>query len=274
MDIDDNQSKDETAERYNMDGGPSSQGKLSPLNDDLGGNSIPNWTGYNVQTPDLNDMLLHNEGIAGPSASYYQPSPFPGDEPASPEFISAQAPATPGLMGETVPSRVHESPVLSPQRKASPSSNDETAKADTPAAPSNGVVGSEVNELGLAKPAQVESSVVVQDDDALMQQHISEDLPSQGQTSNLEAAGDKLISPDVAASGETVTVNATVVDVPLAVNDSELCVDGSTEPSVMENPTQINGQLVDAQGNQLTTFCCFLFSPCHGHYSLAELEIM
>ena len=273
MDIDDNQSKDETAERYNnMDGGPSSQGKLSPLNDDLGGNSIPNWTGYNVQTPDLNDMLLHNDGIAGPSASYYQPSPFPGDEPASPEFISAQAPATPGLMGETVPSRVHESPVLSPQRKASPSSNDETAKADTPAAPSNGVVGSEVNELGLAKPAQVESSVVVQDDDALMQQHISEDLLSQGQTSNLEAAGDKLISPDVAASGETVTVNATVVDVPLAVSDSELCVDDSTEPSVLENPTQINEQLVDAQGNQLTSFCCFFIFPMP--WSLAELEIM
>ncbi|KAG2602579.1 hypothetical protein PVAP13_5KG697500 [Panicum virgatum] len=262
MDIDDNQSKDETAERYNMDGGPSSQGKLSPLNDDLGGNSIPNWTGYNVQTPDLNDMLLHNDGIAGPSASYYQPSPFPGDEPASPEFISAQAPATPGLMGETVPSRVHESPVLSPQRKGSPSSNDETAKADTPAAPGSdfphsatvntgGVVASEVNELGLAKPAEVESSVVVQDDDALMQQHTSEDLPSQGQTSNLEAGGDKLISPDdVAASGETVTVNATAADVPLAVNDSELCVDGSTEPSVMENPTQINGQLVDAQDFQ------------------------
>ncbi|CAL4959982.1 unnamed protein product [Urochloa decumbens] len=216
MDIDDNQSKDETAERYsNMDDGPSSQGKLSPLNAvDLGGNSGPNWTGYNVQTPDLNDMLLHNEGIAGPSASYYQPSPFPCDEPASPEFFSAQAPATPGLMGETVPSRVHESPVLSPQRKASPSSNDETAK----------------------------------DDDALMQQRTSEDLPSQGQTSNLEAAGDKLTDlGDIAASGETVTVNATIEGVPSAVNGSELCL-GSTEPSVMENPA--NGPLVDAQDFQ------------------------
>ncbi|CAO2182041.1 unnamed protein product [Urochloa humidicola] len=261
MDIDDNRSKDETAERYsNMDGGPSSQGKLSPLNaDDLGGNSGPNWTGYNVQTPDLNDMLLHNEGIAGPSASYYQPSPFPCDEPASPEFISAQAPATPGLMGETVPSRVHESPVLSPQRKASPSSNDETAKADTSAAPASDfihsgtanasdVVGAQVTELGLEKPVQAESSAVLQDDDALMQQHTSEGLPSQGQTSNLEAAGDT--GPDnIAASGETVTVNATVEDAPLAVNGSELCV-GPTEPSVMENPAQINEPLVSAQDFQ------------------------
>ncbi|RCV28569.1 hypothetical protein SETIT_5G414800v2 [Setaria italica] len=264
MDIDDNQSKDETAERCNnMDDGPSSQGKLSPLNaDDLGGNSIPNWTGYNAQTPDLNDMLLHNEGIAGPSASYYQPSPFPCDEPASPEFISAQAPATPGLIGETVPSRVHESPVLSPQRKASPSSNDETVKASTPAAPGSDslhsatanatdVVGAEATELGLAKPVQVESSAVVQDDVVLMQQGTSEDLPSHAQTSNLEAAGDKLICPDdIAASGETVTVNATIEDLPLAVNGSELCVDGSTEPSVMENPAQIDGLLVDAQDFQ------------------------
>lgn len=270
MDIDDNQSKDETAERFsNMDDGPSSQGKLSlPNTDGLGGSSIPNWTGYNVQTPDLNDMLLHNEGIAGPSASYYQPSPFPcDDEPASPEFVSAQAPATPGLMGETVPSRVHESPVLSPQRKASPSSNDETAKADTPAAPGSDflhsatpnpsdVVGAEATE-----PVQVESSVVVQDNHASMQQNTSGDLPSYGQTSNLEAAGDKLISPDdVGASVETVTINPTIEDVPLAVNGSELCVDGSTEPSVMENPEQINGPSVDAQGNQLTSFCWFLFS--------------
>ncbi|CAL4959981.1 unnamed protein product [Urochloa decumbens] len=261
MDIDDNQSKDETAERYsNMDDGPSSQGKLSPLNAvDLGGNSGPNWTGYNVQTPDLNDMLLHNEGIAGPSASYYQPSPFPCDEPASPEFFSAQAPATPGLMGETVPSRVHESPVLSPQRKASPSSNDETAKASTPAAPASDFlhsataitsdgVGAEATELGLEKPVQAESSAVVQDDDALMQQRTSEDLPSQGQTSNLEAAGDKLTDlGDIAASGETVTVNATIEGVPSAVNGSELCL-GSTEPSVMENPA--NGPLVDAQDFQ------------------------
>ncbi|WVZ67827.1 hypothetical protein U9M48_016856 [Paspalum notatum var. saurae] len=261
MDIDNNQSKDETAEGYsNMDDGPSNQGKASSLNaDDGGGNSIPNWTGYNVQTPDLNDMLLRNEGIAGPSASYYQPSPFECHEPPSPEFISAQAPATPGLMEETVPSRVHESPVLSPQRKASPSSIDETAKADTPAAPASDFLhsatanasdaaGAEVTELGLAKPAQVESSVALQDTDALMQQPASEDLPSQGQTSNLEAATDKLISPDdIAASGETVTVNATIEDIPLAVNGSELCVDGSTEPSVVVNPAQTNGPLVDAQ---------------------------
>ncbi|KAF8664876.1 hypothetical protein HU200_054189 [Digitaria exilis] len=258
MDIDDNQSKDETAERFsNMDDGPSSQGKLSPRNaDDLGGSSIPNWTGYNVQTPDLNDMLLHNEGIAGPSASYYQPSPFPCDnEPASPEFVSAQAPATPGLMGETVPSRVHESPVLSPQRKASPSSNDETAKADTPAAPGSDFLHSATpipNDVGAeaTEPVQVESSVIVQDD-ASMQQHTTGDLPSYGQTPNLEGASDKVISAnDVGASVETVTINATIEDVPLDVNGSEVCVNGSTEPSVMENPEQINGPSVDAQDFQ------------------------
>ncbi|KAL5656398.1 hypothetical protein ACJX0J_035717, partial [Zea mays] len=266
MEIDDNKSTNITAEGYsNMDGGPSSHVKLGPLNaDDLGGNSIRNWTGYNVQTPDLNDILLHNnEDIAGPSTSYYQPSPFTCDEPASPEFISAQAPATPGLMEETVPSRVHESPVLSPQRKASPSTNDETAKADTPAAPASDflhsatgnasdVVGAEMTELGLAKPVQVESSVV-QDSDASVQQHTSEGLPSQGQASHLEAAADKLVGSDgIAASvDETVTVNATIEDVPLAVNDSEPCVDGSAGPSVV-NLVQMDGPLFDAQGTVLS----------------------
>ncbi|CAM0884113.1 unnamed protein product [Alopecurus aequalis] len=172
MDVDDNPSKDEGAEGCNnMDDEPSSHNK-----------HIPNWTGYNVQTPDLN-MLLHNDDDAGPSTSYYQPSPYPFDEPASPaspEFVSAQAPATPGLMEETVPSRVHESPVLSPQRKASPSSNEETAKVDNLAAPpseflqsaasnANDVVGAETMDFGLAKPVQVEASGAVQEMDSLRQ---------------------------------------------------------------------------------------------------------
>jgi len=101
----------------------------------------------------------------------------------------------------------------------------------------------------------------VQDTHALVQQHTSEGLPSQGQASHLEATADKLVGSDgIAASVETVTVNATIEDVPLAVNDSERCVDGSTEPSVVENPVQINGPLVDAQGNQLISFVCFYFA--------------
>ncbi|VAH66962.1 unnamed protein product [Triticum turgidum subsp. durum] len=181
MDVDDNPSKDEEAEAYNkMDDEPSSSSKQNQSNADDLRNNIPNWTGYNLRTPDLNDMLFHNEGDAGPSSSYYQPSPFPCDDPASPaspaspEFVSAQAPATPGLMEETVPSRVHESPVLSPQRKASPSSNEETAKIDNFAAPpsdfvhsaaanANDAVGAEMAEFSLVKPVQVESSGAAQE---------------------------------------------------------------------------------------------------------------
>jgi cohesin complex subunit SCC1 len=264
MDIDDNQSKDEIAEGYsNMEDGPSNQGKLGPPNaDDLGGNNFPNWNGYNVQTPDLNDMLLHNENIAGPSASYYQPSPFPCDEPASPEFVSAQAPATPGLMEETVPSRVHGSPVLSPQTKASPSSNDETTKADASAAVASDFhhttianasdTGADMTGHAPAKPAQVESSVLVQDIDSLREQCTSE-------KSNLEAAADKLvvITDGIAASEETITAKATTEDLPLVENGSE--------PSVMENPAQINeSSSVHAQGNQLLpNLSSSPTTPCH-----------
>ncbi|XP_020200509.1 sister chromatid cohesion 1 protein 4 isoform X1 [Aegilops tauschii subsp. strangulata] len=178
MDVDDTPSKDEEAEAYNkMDDEPSSSSKQNQSNADDLRNNIPNWTGYNLRTPDLNDMLFHNEDDAGPSSSYYHPSPFPCDDPASPaspEYVSAQAPATPGLMEETVPSRVHESPVLSPQRKASPSSNEEAAKVDNFAAPpsdflhsaaanANDAVGAGMAEFGLAKPVQVESSGAVQE---------------------------------------------------------------------------------------------------------------
>uniref|UniRef100_A0A0E0JS73 Rad21/Rec8-like protein N-terminal domain-containing protein n=1 Tax=Oryza punctata TaxID=4537 RepID=A0A0E0JS73_ORYPU len=247
MEVDDNQNKDESAEGYNMEDRPSSHNKLNPLSaDGLVGNSVPNWHTYNVQTPDLNDMLLNNDGDAGPSASYYQPSPFPCDEPTSPEFVSAQAPATPGLMEETVPSRVHESPVLSPQRKASPSSNDETAKATENA---NDLVGAGTTELGSTKPVQIESSGAVQEIDSLSQQCATEELPPQAETSNLEATMDKSVinTDDVAVSVEATAAKETTEDMPLVENSLELCTDGPTEP-VIENQTQFNDGLVDVQG--------------------------
>ncbi|KAG8044562.1 hypothetical protein GUJ93_ZPchr0069g33260 [Zizania palustris] len=262
MDVDDDQSKDESAARYNMDDRLSSHSKLNPSNSDgLAGSSVPNWTSYNVQTPDLNYMLLNNDGNAGPSASYYQPSPFPCDEPTSPEFVSAQAPATPGLMEETVPSRVHESPVLSPQRKASPSSNDETAKADNSVVqPSdfpvqsaenvNDVVGAETTEFGLAKLVHVESTGAVQEIDASSQQCATEDLPPQLETSNLEASVYKSDgnTDNVAASDGAIAAKETTEDVPLVENTSEPCADGPTEP-LIENPIQFNEGSVDLQGH-------------------------
>ncbi|KQK11021.1 sister chromatid cohesion 1 protein 4 [Brachypodium distachyon] len=255
-DVDNNPSKIHGAEGYvNMDDGPS-HSNLNPLNTD-----VPSWSGYNVQTPDLN-MLLHNEDGAGPSASYYQPSPFPCDEPASPEFVSAQAPATPGLMEETVPSRVHESPVLSPQRKASPASNDEVAKVDNVAVPpsdflhsaavdANDAVSAEpTGKVGLVKPVLVESSDGVQEIDSLRQQCA---MPQQIQTSNLEVTVEKSVvsTDDIVVSGEMLASEATMEGVPLVENTSQLCADTSTEPCMIENPTQFNEEAFGLQGDNL-----------------------
>nr|CDM85313.1 unnamed protein product [Triticum aestivum] len=240
MDVDDNPSKDEEAEAYNkMDDEPSSSSKQNQSNADDLRNNIPNWTGYNLRTPDLNDMLFHNEGDAGPSSSYYQPSPFPCDDPASPEFVSAQAPATPGLMEETVPSRVHESPVLSPQRKASPSSNEETAKS---AAHANDAVGSQMAEFRLSEPVQVESSRAVREMDFLRQHSATVDMPPEPQTSNLVATVDKLVvnTEDIAVSGQTLPFKATMGSVPFVQNTSEPRANGSTETYMTGNPTHFN----------------------------------
>jgi hypothetical protein len=73
-------------------------------------------------------------------------------------------------MEETVPSRVQESPILSPQRKASPSSYEETGKPDNFATPpseflqsaaanANDVVGPEIIDFGITKALQVETTV-------------------------------------------------------------------------------------------------------------------
>jgi cohesin complex subunit SCC1 len=263
MDVDDNPSKDEGVEGCNnMDAEPSSHSK-----------HIPSWTGYNVQTPDLN-MLLHNEDDAGPSTSYYQPSPYPFDEPASPEFVSAQAPATPGLMEETVPSRVHESPVLSPQRKASPSSNEETAKADNFIAPpseflqsaaaksNDAVVVAETIDFGLARPVQVESSGAMHEMDSPRQHFSTEDLPPVPQTSSLEATVDKLVlnTDDIAVSGETF--KATMEGTPFVQTTSEPSANGSTEQFMIGNPTHFNKGSADVQGEVEFTIFLFEVSQC------------
>jgi cohesin complex subunit SCC1 len=164
-------------------------------------------------------------------------------------------------MEETVPSRVHESPVLSPQRKASPSSNEETAKADNFAAPpseflqsaaanANDAVGAETIDFGLAKPVQVESSGAVHEMDSPRQHCSTEDLLPVPQTSNLEATVDKLVrnTDDIAVSGETLTSKATVEGVTFVQNTSEPFANGSTEPSMIRNPTHFNEGSVDVQG--------------------------
>uniref|UniRef100_A0A0A9D6K6 Sister chromatid cohesion 1 protein 4 n=1 Tax=Arundo donax TaxID=35708 RepID=A0A0A9D6K6_ARUDO len=106
-------------------------------------------------------------------------------------------------------------------------------------------MGAEMTESALAKTVQLESSADVQDIDSLRQQCTSEDLPPQCQTSNLEAAADNLVisTDDIVASGEPIIGKATTEDVPLAENDSE--------PSVMENPAQINEPSVDVQGDNV-----------------------
>uniref|UniRef100_A0A453G5E7 Rad21/Rec8-like protein N-terminal domain-containing protein n=1 Tax=Aegilops tauschii subsp. strangulata TaxID=200361 RepID=A0A453G5E7_AEGTS len=267
MDVDDTPSKDEEAEAYNkMDDEPSSSSKQNQSNADDLRNNIPNWTGYNLRTPDLNDMLFHNEDDAGPSSSYYHPSPFPCDDPASPaspEYVSAQAPATPGLMEETVPSRVHESPVLSPQRKASPSSNEEAAKVDNFAAPpsdflhsaaanANDAVGAGMAEFGLAKPVQVESSGAVQENLAAP----SSDFLHQGAAHANDAVDSEMLvvnTEDIAVSGQTLPFKATMGSVPFVQNTSEPRANGSTETYVTGNPTHFNEGSVNMQGYNFLT---------------------
>ncbi|KAI5007029.1 hypothetical protein ZWY2020_046977 [Hordeum vulgare] len=268
MDVDDNPCKDEGAEGYNkMDDEPSTSSRQNQSNADDSRNNIPNWTGYNLRTPDLNDMLFHNEDDAGPSTSYYQPSPFPCDDPASPaspaspEFVSAQAPATPGLMEETVPSRVHESPVLSPQRKASPSSNEETAKEHFAAPPSdfhrpaaaahaNDAIGAEVAEFRLSNPVQVESSGAVREMDFLRQHCATVDMPPEPQTSNLVATVDKSVvnTDNIAVSGQTLPFKANMGSVPFVQDTSEPRANGSIETYVTGNQTHFNEGSVNVQG--------------------------
>uniref|UniRef100_A0A0A9E590 Uncharacterized protein n=1 Tax=Arundo donax TaxID=35708 RepID=A0A0A9E590_ARUDO len=102
-------------------------------------------------------------------------------------------------------------------------------------------MGAEMTENVLTKPVQVDSSAVVQDIDSLRQQCTSDDLPSQCQTSNLEAAVDKLVisTDDITTSGEPIIAKSTMENAPLA------------EPSVMENPAQIHEPSVDAQGDNV-----------------------
>lgn len=94
-------------------------------------------------------------------------------------------------MEETVPSRVQESPILSPQRKSSPSSYEETGKPanfatppseflQSAAANANDVVGPEIIDFGITKALQVESY-----------------SPTSTTNSNLETTGDTAVSGEI-----------------------------------------------------------------------------
>ncbi|XP_008788164.2 sister chromatid cohesion 1 protein 4-like [Phoenix dactylifera] len=90
--------------------------------------------GYNIQTPDLNEVFFPNDHIEGPTAVPSQID-FVGtaDEAASTELVEcAQAPSTPGLMEETISAAAQGSPALSPQRKTSPVTGEEAVKSDKP----------------------------------------------------------------------------------------------------------------------------------------------
>ncbi|OAY69780.1 Sister chromatid cohesion 1 protein 4, partial [Ananas comosus] len=95
----------------------------SHLEDLRRNNDASTWHGYNIQTPDLNEAFFPNNHEEGP----------PMEDIRSPDLLEcAHAPSTPGLMEETMPANIQESPVLSPQqgKASSPSVNDDALKAD------------------------------------------------------------------------------------------------------------------------------------------------
>ncbi|KAJ0972236.1 hypothetical protein J5N97_020195 [Dioscorea zingiberensis] len=89
--------------------------------------------GYNIQTPDLNEVFFHNDHIEGPSpTSGHMSSAFPVDDVPSPQLIECgQAPSTPRLMEESIPTDVQEIPPLIPHEKNSPASFVNASKPET-----------------------------------------------------------------------------------------------------------------------------------------------
>ncbi|KAI5007036.1 hypothetical protein ZWY2020_046984 [Hordeum vulgare] len=225
MDVDDNPCKDEGAEGYNkMDDEPSTSSRQNQSNADDSRNNIPNWTGYNLRTPDLNDMLFHNEDDAGPSTSYYQPSPFPCDDPASPA-----SPASPEFEHFAAPPSDFHRPA---------------------AAHANDAIGAEVAEFRLSNPVQVESSGAVREMDFLRQHCATVDMPPEPQTSNLVATVDKSVvnTDNIAVSGQTLPFKANMGSVPFVQDTSEPRANGSIETYVTGNQTHFNEGSVSVQG--------------------------
>ncbi|XP_072964204.1 sister chromatid cohesion 1 protein 4 [Typha angustifolia] len=131
MDIDEDQSgfiKDRSAGSSKSLFGLSSYEKGYSSMEDLKRNDDPpNWHGYNIQTPDLNEAFFSNNNIEGPPICDQSAA----NGVLSSELIEyAHAPSTPGLMEETIPANVPESPALSPRGKTSPSIIDGAIKAD------------------------------------------------------------------------------------------------------------------------------------------------
>ncbi|XP_038984145.1 sister chromatid cohesion 1 protein 4-like isoform X2 [Phoenix dactylifera] len=119
---------DEGKSGFDKDMGVETPKDLSELFNNSDKNILPRNDGtsqcfeYNIQTPDLNEVLFRSDHIEGPTAVPNQVDFVrAADEVPSPELVEcAQAPSTPGLLEETISATAHESPALSPRGKTSP----------------------------------------------------------------------------------------------------------------------------------------------------------
>ncbi|KAK1313577.1 Sister chromatid cohesion 1 protein 3 [Acorus calamus] len=92
--------------------------------------------GYNIQTPDLNEMVFPFENIEGsPAVPAIGPSASAIEAPPTDLLVVAQAPSTPGLVEEAIPASVQEVSTLSLQKKMSLSNSWEAAIPDTASIP-------------------------------------------------------------------------------------------------------------------------------------------
>ncbi|KAK1287286.1 Sister chromatid cohesion 1 protein 3 [Acorus calamus] len=92
--------------------------------------------GYNIQTPDLNEMVFPCENIEeSPAVPAIGPSASAIEAPPTDLLVVAQAPSTPGLVEEAIPASVQEVSALSLQKKTSLSNSWEVAIPDTASIP-------------------------------------------------------------------------------------------------------------------------------------------
>ncbi|KAJ0969347.1 hypothetical protein J5N97_022224 [Dioscorea zingiberensis] len=93
--------------------------------------------GYNIQTPDLNEMIFPDGHIEGPSSTTGHASGASGvADVLSPELIEcAQAPSTPSLIGEAIPANIQEIPPLSSQEKNSQANYLDSIRPETSGSP-------------------------------------------------------------------------------------------------------------------------------------------
>ncbi|WOL04453.1 sister chromatid cohesion 1 protein 4 isoform X1 [Canna indica] len=207
------------------------------------------WQGYNIQTPDLNEVFSSNDHIEGPSAEPSQIVGSTAHEVPNNFAECAHAPSTPGLDEEMFSANIHESPALSPHQKLSPPIGEEAVKPES-------------SNLSFGHPDPVTNDGIMHDAATVTNSESVMQVVS-SPNSELSERREQITAPDVTQMGCGQNI------VSMLQNGY---VTSSAKDVTVDEQGQENGKAIVPQVVQNESLICPSDSNCEAHLDKSQVD--